>query len=84
MLGNSDFTASRAAWKKFMHPPGELFHVLAIQLGPPFSFPLPVAGSDLAVGQTFLFGLVKGFTFHQQPPPLIPFARPAPLQYHRA
>ena len=83
VFGYCGFSSLGAGGEEFSHSLREPLHVLPIHLFSPDGFALSAPLSDLAVGQTFLFGLFQRLLLDQQPLPFVPIPRAAPFQDHR-
>jgi hypothetical protein len=72
VFGYCGFSSLGAGREEFSDSLREPLHILSIQLFSPGGFTLSAPLPDLAVGQTFLFGLFQRLLIDQQPLPFVP------------
>ena len=66
MLGDEGFPTRWATREKLSHARRKAVHIVLIQLGPACRLSFSPLGPDLAIGQTFLLGLLNCLLFDQQ------------------
>ena len=81
VLGNRHFPFPRTERKQFPNARRKLRYVLAIQVLATLFLTLFPPGPRVGISETFLFGLLQGVFFHQQPLPLVSLAGVTPFEH---